>query len=72
MTLHDEEFSHIWEQHNLSTTLAWSISTGYVLDINSRAKELIEELFDVILAESELEDTGFSDYKEIYDGQKEG
>jgi len=66
----EEELSHIWEHYNLATTLAWSISVDYVLDQNSRVEELIEELFDVILAECEVEkDTGFSSYGEIY-GQK--
>lgn len=70
MMLHDEEFSDIWEHHDMSIILAYSLANGYVPSVDSRAKEMIEKLFDVMLAECEVEkDTGFSSYGEIY-GQK--
>ena len=60
-----EILSEVWEHYNISTLIAYALDRGFVLDISEQAEADIEILFADILSEYNLEDTGFSDYRQI-------
>jgi hypothetical protein len=60
----DAEFSDFIEYNDLGLPLAYAISTG-VVEKSDRAKNFINETFELLLAGLDIEDTGFEDLTEV-------
>jgi len=61
----EQTFSELWEDYDLSTPIAHALYNGWVLDISEQAERNIEDLFDSILEQLSLADTGFESYRDL-------
>jgi hypothetical protein len=64
----DAEFSDFIEYNDLGLPLAYAISTG-VVEKSDRAKNFINETFELLLAGLDIEDTGFEDLTEVLEAE---
>jgi hypothetical protein len=64
----DAEFADFIEYNDLGLPLAYAISTG-VVEKSDRAKNFINETFELLLAGLDIEDTGFEDLTEVLEAE---
>lgn len=60
----DEEFADFMQYNDLGLPLAYAISEG-VVEATEIASTMIEETFSLLLAASDIEDTGFENLNQI-------
>jgi hypothetical protein len=62
----DEEFSEFIEHNDLGLPLAYAIAEG-IVEVSDRAKVFVEQSFDALLKNLEIEDDGFGSLEELLD-----
>jgi hypothetical protein len=63
----DQEFEDFIEYNDLGLPLAYMIASGVVVAPTDRAKDIIEETFDLFLGAMNIKDTGFETLSDVFD-----
>jgi thiamine biosynthesis protein ThiC len=62
-----DELKELWEQYDVSSSIAWALDRGLVLDISDEAEQRIETLWLALLEEYGKADTGLTSYQQLVD-----